>query len=367
MRSPRPVSPAAGALLAALLLALPLWFSCGREPLPAAPGSARLSLLAVGDTGRLPLVSGAPSPQTAVARGLAAEDRRSPIDALVFLGDNFYPHGLRAGELVSRVRRNLVEPYCRFVELKGWASPEVAEACPLPEAERHPVPIYAVLGNHDYDTRESPALQLEAIPWFISNWTLPDGLARTYELGEGVSLILFQSAPVYQGKDPAALRRAIRRARGPWRIVASHRPMKAAKGLKPRRSALARAYVEAVERAMKEAGLPVHLYLAGHEHNLQVLTMEPPAPPLHIVAGSGASVRSVKPGIPPPRFMAERLGFVRVDLMGEGDEARLVASLFTAPRDSFLSSTGPSLVARWSVNRRGEVRKEKIRSGGDAD
>jgi hypothetical protein len=298
---------------------------------------------------------------------MAAEDRRSPVDALVLLGDNFYPHGLRVGELVSQVRRNLVEPYCRFVELKGWASPQVADACPLPEADRRPVPIYAVLGNHDYDTRESPALQLGAVPWFVSNWRMPDGLARSYELGQGVSLILFQSAAIYRGKDTSALRDAIRRARGPWRILAAHRPMKAPKGREPRWSALSRAYVEAVGGAIEEAGLPVHLHLAGHEHNLQVLTMEPPAPPLHVVAGSGGSVRRVKSGSPPPRFTAERLGFVRVDLMGEDDEARLVASLFTTPRGSLSSSATPGLVARWSVNRRGEAREEKIGTGGDGD
>jgi hypothetical protein len=367
LRGPRPVSLSAAALLAALLLALPLAFSCGRAPAPAAPGSARLSLLAVGDTGWPRLVTHAFSPQLVVARGMAAEDRRSPIDALVLLGDNFYPNGLRAGELVSRVRQNLVEPYCRFVELKGWASPQAADACPLPEAERHPVPIYAVLGNHDYDARESPALELDVVPWFISNWTLPDGLARTYELGEGVSLILFESGPIYQGKDPSALRDAIRKARGPWRILAAHRPMKTPESRMPRRSALARAYVESVRRAIAEAGLPVHLYLAGHEHNLQVLTMEPPAPPLHVVAGSGGSIRTVKPGVPTPRFTAEQLGFVRVDLVGEGDEARLVASLFTTPRLTLSSSKGPRLVARWSVNRRGEAREEKIETGGEAD
>jgi hypothetical protein len=143
--------------------------------------------------------------------------------------------------------------------------------------------------------------------------------------------------------------------------------MKAPKGREPRWSALSRAYVEAVGGAIEEAGLPVHLHLAGHEHNLQVLTMEPPAPPLHVVAGSGGSVRRVKSGSPPPRFTAERLGFVRVDLMGEDDEARLVASLFTTPRGSLSSSATPGLVARWSVNRRGEAREEKIRTGGDGD
>ena len=36
------------------------------------------------------------------------------------------------------------------------------------------------------------------------------------------------------------------------------------------------------------AGVPEQLYVSGHEHNLQVLGMEPPAPPLHVVSGGGS-------------------------------------------------------------------------------
>ena len=37
-----------------------------------------------------------------VARGLVAEDRRAPVDALVLLGDNFYPYGLQRFELLEQ-------------------------------------------------------------------------------------------------------------------------------------------------------------------------------------------------------------------------------------------------------------------------
>jgi hypothetical protein len=364
---PTPASLARGRLLAALAVALPLWFSCGDDAVPISPGEVRLSLLAVGDTGWPVLISSTLSGQMSVANGMVAEDRRSPVDALIFLGDNFYPHGLLAKEMVSRLRENLVEPYCRFVELKGWASHKVADACPAPSAERHPVPIYAVLGNHDYDEHESPALQVNAVAWFVSNWHMPEGQAETFELGEGVSLILFQSAPLFQGDDASRLRRAIREARGPWRILAAHRPLKTPLRRKSRRlRPYAEAYVRAVEQAIQEAGVPVHLYLSGHEHNLQVISSEPPAPPLQIVAGSGASVRTLKFRNPQPRFLKERFGFVRVDLAGGGDEARLMASLFTTPRLSLSSSARPSLVARWSVDLKGQVREESIRRGGES-
>ena len=52
--------------------------------------------------------------QLRVGEGLAAVDRVAPADALVLLGDNFYPRGLRAAELVERARDNLLIPYGFF-------------------------------------------------------------------------------------------------------------------------------------------------------------------------------------------------------------------------------------------------------------
>jgi len=109
-----------GAALLAGLALLP-WALTPRG-VPFFPPPARFSLLAVGDTGQpptwLPWLAG----QTAVASGLDEEDRRAPSDGLLLLGDNFYERGLKAEELVSRVRGNLVTPYCRFVQLDGSRS-----------------------------------------------------------------------------------------------------------------------------------------------------------------------------------------------------------------------------------------------------
>ena len=111
------------------------------------------------------------------------------------------------------------------------------------------------------------------------------------------------------------------------------------------------------------ADVPVHLVLAGHEHNLQVLAMLPPARLLHVIAGGGSEARSLY-GPDPRRKVGFKVpGFARVDLVGygagNGEEARLVASLYGLPRFPWrLVSDRPRLVACWSVDRAGWVAEE---------
>ena len=127
---PRP----AGVVHAALLLALTL--GCGSE-LPEPEGERTFSLLAVGDTGAE--LDGGDPLYLDVAEAIAAEDAARPADALALLGDNFYPSGLRADELVERVSGNLVGPYCRFVAAAGPWRILVAHA-----------PLVPIEGEHDY-------------------------------------------------------------------------------------------------------------------------------------------------------------------------------------------------------------------------
>jgi hypothetical protein len=349
-----------GASRFAALAALLLLFTavCGA---PAQAEPPQLSLLAVGDTGAPPDDADGYRTQLAVAAAMASADRAHPVDALLLLGDNFYPDGLLRADLVARLRANVVRPYCRFLWLAGPRASEVADACDVPLEDRHPVPLFAVLGNHDYRSPESPALEREAPHLFLANWHLPLGAAAVYELGSGVSLVAFESDPVFEGADAAPLAEALRASRGPWRIVAAHHPIaNRDRGSEQERHARYRA---AVLEAVSAAGVPVQLVLAGHEHNLQVLAMDPPAPPLHVIAGGGSGARSLYGPDPRRKAGFKRPGFARLDLVGAGPgearETRLVASLYALPRfPQRLVSDRPRLVARWSVDRTGHVAEE---------
>lgn len=350
---------ASAAILPTLVLAL----ACSD---PAPPGSAtegavapstsgRWSILAVGDTGRAGSRSDSFEGQLAVAEAMTREARERPVAGLVFLGDNFYDRGLAEADLVERIRTNLVRPYCHFLALTGPRSREVEPDCPVPAAERRPVPIFAVLGNHDLEGPDSARLQREAIPGFLPDWQMSAGLTRVVEVHPGVSLILFESEIAID--DRAAIERelsaAIRAARGPWRILATHRPIATDDlGGVPKGG-----YPDFVRDAIEQAGLPVQLVLCGHHHSLQAFALGAPTPLLQIGAGSGSRAEPpLATGHPDLLHSALALGFARVELRGNAPEDRLEVSLFTVPPWPFLSGAmGHTSGARFSVDRSGRV------------
>lgn len=351
--------------LARLAPALALAFCCSActldsqgltEPVEA----ARRSLLAVGDTGRTRPLARFTEGQLAVAKAMTEEVRARPVDGLVLLGDNFYWNGLDHEHLVARLRRDLVGPYCHFLRLDGPRSHEVADACAQPRETRAPVPIFAVLGNHDIETTESIQLEREVVPEFLPDWRMSRGLAEVFELGDGISLILFESEPSIDDPDAIgrAIEAAVREARGPWRILATHRPI-ATDDLGNRRLG---GYPDFVRRALAASGRPVQLVLAAHHHNLQVFEVGDPVASLQIGAGSGARAEPpLSLNHPDARFGRLALGFVRVDLLGFGRSERLAVSLIETPSLPILSPfVKAHRVARFEVDRGGRVTASDI-------
>lgn len=338
---------AAALLLAACGLPAPV---VGADP----PGPIRLSFFALGDTGAVPDSIGRTlQTQMRVGRVLEAEQRRRPADAVVLLGDNFYPEGLLEEELEPRVRENVVRPYCGFLALDGPESERVADACEPSRRGERPVPLYAVLGNHDQKVPESPRLQREVVPRFVPNWHVPAQAIEVIELADsdlqpGVTLILYDPVALAESGDGASLERALRSARGPWRILAGHYPIHASHP------------GPWISKALADIDVPVHLHLAGHEHNLQIGVPAPNSPFLQVVAGSGGSQREPKHPLLGGRFALVQPGFSRVDLVGDGDAARLVVTLVALPVSSLAFWIGPRVVSRWSVGLNGDVREEPI-------
>jgi len=326
---------------------------------PPLPGPSSYAFLAVGDTGEPAFLPSVRSGQRAVANGMELEDSRRRVDALVLLGDNFYPDGLEEATLVPQLREYLVRPYCRFLRLDGPRSGEVADACPggVAAARR---PVHAVLGNHDYKDATSPAREREAVPAFVPSFDLPPGVAALRRLGDGIDLILVDSELLMDGADPAPLGDALRASAGPWRVLALHRPVALANGQQRDPAGGEMKLRETIRRAVAEAGVRVHLTLAGHTHNMQVLVEADPMP-LHVVAGSGSTMRAVKPGDGTLRFGREAVGFARVDRVRTPEGERLVATLFETPRYPAVTCAfgDPAwVVASFSVDLEGHVRDE---------
>jgi hypothetical protein len=330
---------------AAALLAL--WLAAPRWDAPLPPAAARFSLLAVGDTGHRAKRFAWLTPQRAVGDALEATHRERPADLLALLGDNFYPDGLEARELEPRIAENLVAPYCAFLDLTAPLSARVEASCPLPAARRRPVPVRAVLGNHDWRAPESPDLQQDAIPRYLANWRLQKGGAYVEEAAAGVSVVFFDSTHGRTREGLVRLTEALASARGPWRVVVAHHPIDASP-----KGAL-------VREAIAAAGVPVHLWLAGHEHNLQLGEPGAPGPALQVVAGGGSHATGLKYDLPGRRVFRRSLGYARVDLVpggaGASEDALVVALVAVRPFPA--ARWRPArLAARFAVALDGTVR-----------
>ena len=171
------------------------------------------------------------------------------------------------------------------------------------------------------------------MPEFVPGFRVPDGITEVVELGGGVSLVLLETQKIYEQPDANApwVTDALLQAKGPWRIVAAHHPpvpLDDGNDLEfmTRGSA-------AVREAVAAAGVPVQLWLAGHEHNLQLLDGPGLGASLVVVAGSGSDRRSPE-AHPQQRFARKEHGFARVDWIGEGGAETLVVTLFAVPDET---------------------------------
>jgi hypothetical protein len=313
---------------------------------PRAP-DVRLSLLALGDWGRLPKTGASPPKQLRVGQALADEDRRAPADAIVFVGDNFYPHGLEAVELEPRLRANLVGPYCHFAQLTELGAHALGDACPEPESRRHPLPLWAVLGNHDHHSGASIELESRRVPDYVANWRLLGLPVETLELPQGVSLIFYDSTALRLPSGVSQLpllTKALRESRGPWRILVAHHPIDFHE------------VSHGIEAALANAGVRAQLLLVGHIHDLRAGTLESPLPALQLISGGGGGDESNHQALPNQLWQLKSTGFARIDLVGNEptDHLRLRVFAVSATDDV------PVVVAAWTLSRDGAVSAETL-------
>jgi hypothetical protein len=316
---------------------------------PGAPGAqVRSSFLAVGDTGAV--WGGFPGffeGQLAVGAAMHREHERDPVDALVLLGDNFYPSGLLASELRHRVLQNVVRPYCGFVEPSAELEKTAFRYCGM--ARESTPRLLAIIGNHDLLTPHSLELQRREVPRLVRNWDMPleDG-PTIRELPGGLSLILLVSEWPWNEEASLELARVLREARGPWHIVVGHRPPISGHP----------ALSKMVADASRVSGRTVHAYLAGHVHGLAAIRGASPAPLLTVIAGSGSHAKLQEEPeyqIEGADVMVEALGFVRVDAVGPVASPRLRITLSKARTSAALALFGTTTIARYEIDLEGRV------------
>jgi 3',5'-cyclic AMP phosphodiesterase CpdA len=255
-------------LLAALALGAPL------PHIALQPQSAVLRIAVVGDTGE---------GSDRVARGIAKLHAKTPLDAVILTGDTFYP--------------------C------GPASKSDAQWGKVRALSRIGVPLFPVLGNHDFCGKSVPDAQigLPAVP----HWQFP---AKQYVVDATLAeLLMLDTTPFAFGRsDDAAdaVRQTFRAKKVIWRIAAGHHPILSSgyHGHFPRAQHLRMITIAPV---MKRAG--VDLYICGHDHHLELIDGQPRL----LISGAGSD--PVPPIVPHARTLfpseaAAQLGFAVIEL-----------------------------------------------------
>jgi len=248
-----------------LLLILALLLGNGRKP------AVRIAV--AGDTG---------NGTAAVAEGIRRVHAKTPLDAIILTGDNFYPCGVTSEH---DPRWSLVRPLTDIG-----------------------VPVYPVLGNHDFCGKADPDAQIRA-SGVIPNWNFP---ARQYVVRSGVADFAFIDTTSYlRHKSDPALVEAFKSSSATWRIVVGHHPVISSgyHGYFPR--AEVKRMRELVPSLRKSRA---DLYICGHDHHLELISGRM----LHLVSGAGsAPVPPVKlraSTIYPPEIGRERVGFAVVEI-----------------------------------------------------
>ena len=263
-------------MAAAILCALALRANQLPEVVLAAPrGTTRIAV--AGDTG---------GGTKEVAKGIAAVHAKTPLDAIVLTGDNFYPCGPTSPRdpLWERVR-------------------------PLTAIG---VPILPVLGNHDFCGLADPDAQIRATG-IVPMWRFP---AREYVVRTPFAdLLMLDTTPfVNGGASPApTIRAALAGSTKRWQLVVGHHTIVSSgwHGYFPRADVLR---MRELLPALLDVGTDV--YVCGHDHHMELIRGKL----LYLVSGAGSDpippIRLHLRTVYPPEIRREKIGFAVVEING---------------------------------------------------
>jgi tartrate-resistant acid phosphatase type 5 len=247
------------------------------------PHGPSLRIAVTGDTG-----DGAETVAAAIARVHA----ENALDAIILTGDTFYPCGILS---VGDPRWTLVQPLTRIG-----------------------VPIFPVLGNHDYCGKSDPNAQITAM---IPNWRFP---AREYAVRSPLADFAFlDTTPFVRKRDrvlETTLGDVFRTTGAKWRIVIGHHPVISSgyHGYFPRAEV---AKMRELIPLLHDIGTDV--YICGHDHHLELIRGRM----LFLVSGAGSKpVRPIKLRVHtvfPHEIRAERIGFAVLEITAEKIRVRM--------------------------------------------
>jgi tartrate-resistant acid phosphatase type 5 len=202
----------------------------------------------------------------AVAKAMCDLVARARPDFALTVGDNFYLNGVKSVE--DDLWRTHFEQAFR-------------EDCLN-------IPFYAALGNHDYNGNIQAQIEYTALS---SRWRMPScyyALSSVIEKGISLEIFVLDTQPI-RNEDRTSdsqlrwLEDKLERSTAHWKIVVGHHPI-VSNGVHQGSSTVARRVTPLLER------YDVDLYLAGHDHDLQLLRTG--SKWLQVVSGAGSAPRS---------------------------------------------------------------------------
>lgn len=216
------------------------------------PEDASIRFVAFGDFGN------SSEDEKAVAAEISKMHKRNPFDFGITLGDNFYPRGV---ESTSDPRW-----HAWWEQLYG----------------RLGIPFYPTLGNHDWLDSGSAAAEV-LYSRQSRSWRMPSPY-YTYTAGP-VQFFALDTAYLTE-TELVWLKDELQKSRAKWKIVYGHHPFYSATATRGDNKLL-------IERLLPLLKDSVDVYIAGHDHNLQVFK---PEGKLHFVVagGGGASLYDMK-------------------------------------------------------------------------
>lgn len=221
--------------------------------------------------------------QYAVARAMEAWCTDHRCDVVAYLGDNFYPVGVRSTD-DPQWQTKFEQPYANLR-----------------------LPFRPVLGNHDYYGHQQAQLKYRS-----DRWWMPARFYH-YEVGAGIVRMVGIDTQRFSGSQVDQLRQAIETPTTAWTVVYGHYPVY---------SYGAHGGTAKLEKKL-EPVLAGHaaFYLCGHEHDQQVI--EAPDGVVHIVSGGGgAETREVQDG-PGALYSREGHGFGHLTLTATAATVRM--------------------------------------------
>lgn len=318
--------------------------ACGREhPKPA---SRTFPLPSHGNVVRLIVTGDAGATRSRLRAGILAVQKSIPIDAIVLTGDNFYQCGISSIDDPQWIKITK-----HFVPVN--------------------VPIFPVLGNHDYGDPTADGVKSALCAKFASNpqaevqatghvpeWDFP---SRSYVLRNRLAdLVMFDSEPVAMGwgvshfgsQTSAQVRNwlegELNTPGGRWKIAVAHHTIYSS-GVHGRTNGPDQQNMRALLPLLD--GEHVDLYICGHDHDMELLgNLEHRDQPLFLVSGAGSGLDEMRPrkakalAVEPPTVwpspIAAMYGFVLLEI----EPARLAVT--------FYDQNGTARSARYVVMKR---------------